>query len=94
MISILAAEEEPALPLPPTPSPPPPREPTPPVCSSRHHHKAGQELCYLCMQRSMRNIPVSFEEERHRKELEQDALLQQYQQMKDQEAILMEQVNE
>nr|CAB3228716.1 coiled-coil domain-containing protein 81 [Phallusia mammillata] len=65
------------------------------TCSSpKHHHRAGQELCYLCMQRSMRNVPVSFEEERRRKELEQDALLQQYQQMKDQEAILVEQANQ
>merc|ERR1712136_693286 len=45
----------------------------------------------LCHKRAARNIPVSFEEERRRKELEQDALLQQYQQMKDQEAILLEQ---
>lgn len=44
------------------------------------------------MQRAMRNIPVSFEEERRRKGKEQDALLQQYQQMKDHEAILKEQV--
>ena len=80
---------------PPTPSPPPvPKNPaTAPVCPSpRCLNKAGQELCYLCHQRAARNIPVSFEEERRRKELEQDALLQQYQQMKDQEAILLEQV--
>lgn len=65
------------------------------VCSSpAHHHKAGQELCYLCMQRAMRNIPVTFEDERRRKEKEQDALLQQYQQMKDQEAILKEQASQ
>merc|ERR1711881_492698 len=89
------ADDEPALPLPPTPSPPPPRQRTPANCESpRCRRKAGQELCYLCMQRSMRNIPVSFEEERHRKELEQDALLQQYQQMKDQEAIIMEQAQD
>ncbi|XP_076818504.1 coiled-coil domain-containing protein 81-like isoform X2 [Clavelina lepadiformis] len=66
-----------------------------PVCTSpKHHHKTGQEMCYLCMQRSMRNIPVSFEDERRRKEKEQDALLQQYQQMKDQEAILLTQANQ
>ena len=62
-------------------------------CSSfTHHHRAGQELCYVCMQRSMRNIPVSFIEERKRKEMEQDSLLQQYQQMKDHEAMLIEKV--
>ncbi|CAK8672652.1 unnamed protein product [Clavelina lepadiformis] len=66
-----------------------------PVCTSpKHHHKTGQEMCYLCMQRSMRNVPVSFEDERRRKEKEQDALLQQYQQMKDQEAILLTQANQ
>lgn len=89
-----ALAEEPALPLPPTPSPPPPRQQTPLSCSARQCRKAGQELCYLCHQRASRNIPVSFEEERHRKELEQDALLQQYQQMKDQEAIVMEQAQD
>lgn len=87
--------EEPAFVAPPTPSPPSVPKQNPAslsVCQSRAcHNKAGQELCYLCHQRASRNIPVSFEEERHRKELEQDALLQQYQQMKDQEAILMEQ---
>ena len=63
-------------------------------CSpTSHHHRAGQELCYVCMQRSMRNIPVSFIEERKRKEMEQDALLQQYQQMKDHEAMLIEKVS-
>merc|ERR1712136_734197 len=86
--------DEPVMSSPPTPSPPPvPKNPaTAPVCPSpRCLNKAGQELCYLCHQRAARNIPVSFEEERRRKELEQDALLQQYQQMKDQEAILLEQ---
>jgi len=89
-----AVADEPIVSSPPTPSPPPvPKNPaTAPVCPSpRCLNKAGQELCYLCHQRAARNIPVSFEEERRRKELEQDALLQQYQQMKDQEAILLEQ---
>jgi len=58
-----------------------------PVC----HGKTGHDdLCYLCMQRSSRNVPVRFSEERARKEAEQTALLQQYQQMKDAEAILAE----
>lgn len=74
--------------------PPPSLSPSSTVCASpAHHHRAGQELCYLCMQRAMRNIPVSFEEERKRKEKEQDALLTQYQQLKDQEAILKEQAS-
>ena len=57
-----------------------------------HSDKAGQELCYLCHQRSQKNIPVYFTEERRQRELEQDRLLQQYQQQKDTEAILKEQV--
>ena len=56
------------------------------------HEKAGQELCYLCHQRAVRNVPVSFESERRRKEQEQDRLLQQFQHMKDTEAILRDQV--
>ncbi|CAH3176184.1 unnamed protein product [Porites evermanni] len=68
----------------------------PPVSPSRllrcsHSDKAGQELCYLCHQRSQKNIPVYFTEERRQRELEQDRLLQQYQQQKDTEAILKEQ---
>ena len=38
------------------------------------------------------NIPVSFTEERRGRELEEDRLLQQFQHMKDSEAILQEQV--
>ena len=56
------------------------------------HNNSGQELCYLCHQRDRRNIPVNFTEERRRREQEEDRLLQQYQQMKDTEAILTEQV--
>lgn len=68
----------------------------PPVSASRllrcsHSDKAGQELCYLCHQRSQKNIPVYFTEERRQRELEQDRLLQQYQQQKDTEAISKEQ---
>lgn len=68
----------------------------PPVSASRllrcsHSDKTGQELCYLCHQRSQKNIPVYFAEERRQRELEQDRLLQQYQQQKDTEAISKEQ---
>ncbi|KAM7444978.1 Coiled-coil domain-containing protein 81 [Porites harrisoni] len=68
----------------------------PPVSASRllrcsHSDKAGQELCYLCHQRSQKNIPVYFAEERRQRELEQDRLLQQYQQQKDTEATSKEQ---
>lgn len=59
--------------------------------SCSHGDKAGQELCYLCHQRAQKNIPIYFTEERRQQELEQDRLLQQYQQQKDSEAILKEQ---
>ncbi|KAJ7363411.1 Coiled-coil domain-containing protein 81 [Desmophyllum pertusum] len=66
-----------------------------PVSPSRlrcsHSDKAGQELCYLCHQRSQKNVPIYFSEERRQRELEQDRLLQQYQQQKDTEAIFTEQ---
>ncbi|XP_030851180.1 coiled-coil domain-containing protein 81-like [Strongylocentrotus purpuratus] len=58
---------------------------------SHAHEKAGQELCYLCHQRAVRNVPVSFESERRRKEQEQDRLLQQFQHLKDTESILRDQ---
>lgn len=60
---------------------------TPPGTSCGHSN-AGQELCYLCHQRTRRNIPVSFAEERRRREEEEDRLLQQYQYMKDAENVL------
>eukprot|EP00795_Rhopilema_esculentum_P017226 gene17226-8778_t len=54
-------------------------------------HDAGQELCYLCYQRERRNVPIYLHEERRKKELEEDRLLQQYQHIKDYEAILKDQ---
>lgn len=59
--------------------------------SCSHGDKAGQELCYLCHQRAQKNVPIYFAEEHRRRELEQDRLLQQYQQQKDTEAIFKEQ---
>ena len=44
------------------------------------------------MQRATRNVRVDFSEERRRKEEEQTALLQQYQQMRDAEAVVKEKV--
>ncbi|XP_074837475.1 coiled-coil domain-containing protein 81 [Carettochelys insculpta] len=61
-----------------------PRAPSP-LCQD--HGRAGQEMCYLCMQRAQRNIPVYLSEERQRKEQEDDRILAQYQFMKDQEAL-------
>ncbi|XP_002732454.1 coiled-coil domain-containing protein 81-like [Saccoglossus kowalevskii] len=62
-----------------------------PASTACGHALAGQELCYLCHQRDLHNIPISFEIERRRKEMEQDRLLQQFQHMKDTEAIIREQ---
>lgn len=56
------------------------------------HCRAGQELCYLCLQRAQKNIPVYFTEERKLKEKEEERILQQYQHMKDQEAMLKSQM--
>lgn len=55
-----------------------------------HNNKAGQELCYLCHQRTRKNIPVYLAEEKARKENEEDRLLQQYQHDKDVHEILNE----
>ncbi|XP_041438647.1 coiled-coil domain-containing protein 81 isoform X2 [Xenopus laevis] len=60
----------------------------PPGTPCLDHCRAGQELCYLCMQRAQKNIPVYFTEERRLKEQEEQRILQEYQQMKDQEALL------
>lgn len=65
------------------------REQSPTECI--HSERAGQELCYLCHQRSQKNIPIYFAEERRQRELEQDRLLQQYQEQKDAETILKDQ---
>ncbi|XP_044143033.1 coiled-coil domain-containing protein 81 [Bufo gargarizans] len=62
----------------------------PPACLD--HCRAGQELCYLCLQRAQKNIPVYFTEERKLREREEERVLQQYQHMKDQEAILKSQL--
>ncbi|XP_015759118.1 PREDICTED: coiled-coil domain-containing protein 81-like [Acropora digitifera] len=61
------------------------------LSSCSHGDKAGQELCYLCHQRAQKNIPIYFSEERRQRELEQDRLLQQYQQQKNSEAFSKEQ---
>lgn len=70
------------------------RSPFRPPSGSSCGHGAGQELCYLCHQRAVNNVPVSFEAERKKKEQEQDRLLQQFQHMKDTESIIREQVGQ
>ncbi|XP_027704096.1 coiled-coil domain-containing protein 81 [Vombatus ursinus] len=56
-----------------------------PLCQG--HVKAGQEMCYVCLQRAQRNVPVYCSEERKRKEIEDNRIIQQYQMLKDQEAL-------
>uniref|UniRef100_A0A0P6J880 Coiled-coil domain-containing protein 81 isoform 1 n=2 Tax=Heterocephalus glaber TaxID=10181 RepID=A0A0P6J880_HETGA len=56
------------------------------------HNKAGQEMCYVCLQRAQRNFPLYYSEERRRKEIEDEQLLQQYQMLKDQEAFIKHQM--
>ncbi|XP_078400951.1 coiled-coil domain-containing protein 81-like [Cetorhinus maximus] len=64
---------------------------TPPATACSDHCRAGQELCYLCMQRALKNFPIDLSENRRRKEEEDEQILQQYQQIKDQEALFQQQ---
>ena len=48
---------------------------------------SGQELCYLCHQRAVHNVPISLAEERRLREMLQDKLLQDFQQRR--EALMM-----
>ncbi|XP_078077563.1 coiled-coil domain-containing protein 81-like [Mustelus asterias] len=50
-----------------------------------------KELCYLCMQRALKNFPIDLSENRRKKEEENEQILQQYQQIKDQETLFQEQ---
>ncbi|XP_067259733.1 coiled-coil domain-containing protein 81-like isoform X2 [Chanodichthys erythropterus] len=47
------------------------------------HRRAGQELCYVCMQRAQRNLPVYLSEESRRAEREQERVLMLNQHQKD-----------
>ena len=51
----------------------------------------GQELCYLCHQRALHNVPVDVSQERREKEKAEDMLLQEYQQQKDLLSLAREQ---
>ncbi|XP_051882517.1 coiled-coil domain-containing protein 81-like [Pristis pectinata] len=64
---------------------------TPPATACSDHCRAGQELCYLCMQRALKNFPIDLSDNRRRNEMEEEQLLQQYQKMKNQEALFQEQ---
>ncbi|VCW70534.1 unnamed protein product [Gulo gulo] len=63
-----------------------------PVPTCQDHNKAGQEMCYVCLQRAHRNSPLCYSEERKRREIEDGRLIQQYQILKDQEALLQQQM--
>ncbi|XP_044927378.1 coiled-coil domain-containing protein 81 isoform X2 [Mustela putorius furo] len=63
-----------------------------PVPTCQDHNKAGQEMCYVCLQRAQRNSPLCYSEERKRREIEDERLIQQYQILKDQEALLKQQM--
>ncbi|XP_029987036.1 coiled-coil domain-containing protein 81 isoform X2 [Sphaeramia orbicularis] len=55
------------------------------------HTRAGQELCYLCMQRAKRNVPVYVREERQVDEKTQEKLLLLKEQEKDRQHMEREQ---
>ena len=61
----------------------------PSTCS--HLSSAGQDLCYLCHQRAIKNVPVDVSKERSERERVQDKLLQEYQHQKDLIALTKEQ---
>nr|XP_004658323.2 coiled-coil domain-containing protein 81 [Jaculus jaculus] len=65
---------------------------TPPAPTCQDHNKAGQEMCYVCLQRAQRNYPLYYGEGRRKKEIEDERLMQQYQIMKDQEAFFKNQM--
>uniref|UniRef100_S4R8J2 CCDC81 HU domain-containing protein n=1 Tax=Petromyzon marinus TaxID=7757 RepID=S4R8J2_PETMA len=62
---------------------------TPPGCTT--HGRAGQELCYLCMQRSLRNVPVYVAEERRLQEEAEERALLEYRHGQDLQAFTKEQ---
>lgn len=63
-----------------------PRTPSPPC---QEHGRAGQEMCYLCMQRAQRSAPPC--DEQKVKEKEEDRIMAQYLAIKDQEAVQKQQ---
>ncbi|XP_047374331.1 coiled-coil domain-containing protein 81 [Sciurus carolinensis] len=56
------------------------------------HKKAGQEMCYVCLQRAKQNSPLYLSEERRRGEIQDKQFIQQHQIMKDQEAFFQYQM--
>jgi hypothetical protein len=58
------------------------------------HHNAGQELCYLCHQKTRRNVPIYLNEERKQKNDEEEQLLMQYQTFKNSEKQIKEEMDQ
>ncbi|KAG9262347.1 coiled-coil domain-containing protein 81 isoform X1 [Astyanax mexicanus] len=63
-----------------------------PTCLN--HTRAGQELCYLCMQRTQRNIPLYLTEEKMKAEKEEEKVLLLAKQHKDEQFLKMEQIQQ
>ncbi|KAI5629536.1 hypothetical protein C0J50_7928 [Silurus asotus] len=61
-----------------------------PSLSCRDHTRAGQELCYLCMQRAQRNVPLYLSEERRREDKDEEKLLLLAEKHKDEQLLLRE----
>ncbi|KAF3686601.1 Coiled-coil domain-containing protein 81 [Channa argus] len=66
------------------------REPRVSVSCSGHT-RAGQELCYLCMQRAQRNVPLYLKEQQKAEEKAQEKLLLLKEQQKDKQYMEKEQ---
>ncbi|KAM7014727.1 coiled-coil domain-containing protein 81-like [Tautogolabrus adspersus] len=56
------------------------------------HTRAGQELCYLCMQRAKRNVPVYLRKQQEAEEKAQEKLLLLQEQQRDKQLMQEEQV--
>ncbi|XP_066518246.1 coiled-coil domain-containing protein 81-like isoform X2 [Hoplias malabaricus] len=54
------------------------------------HPRAGQELCYVCMQRAQRNVPLYLAAERRRNEQEEEKILNLVEQQKDEQFLQRE----
>ncbi|KAI4562075.1 hypothetical protein MJG53_021115 [Ovis ammon polii x Ovis aries] len=52
----------------------------------------ANEMCYICLQRAQRNSPLYYTEERRRREMQDERVIQEYLMLKDQETIFKEQM--
>ncbi|XP_026175474.1 coiled-coil domain-containing protein 81 isoform X2 [Mastacembelus armatus] len=66
-------------------------EESPVNISCSDHARAGQELCYLCMQRAQRNVPVYLREQQQAEEKVQEKLLLLKEQQRDKQYMVEEQ---